>query len=84
MEQVRDDRIRIRAVFLAGDAPFYPGGPTAASATYSAVKVKYVANMACHTVLTNAEARPLSRELHDKHFLRKHGCTAYYGQVEEQ
>jgi len=23
---------------------------------------------------------PLARELHDKHFLRKHGSTAYYGQ----
>ena len=27
---------------------------------------------------------PLARELHDKHFLRKHGRNAYYGQVKTQ
>jgi len=38
----------------------------------------------CHTLLINAESRPLGRELHDKHFLRKHGRNAYYGQVKTQ
>jgi ribulose-5-phosphate 4-epimerase/fuculose-1-phosphate aldolase len=37
--------------------------------------------MACGTLAINPEARPIARELHDKHFLRKHGPMAYYGQV---
>lgn len=32
----------------------------------------------------NAESRPLARELHNKHFLHKHGRNAYYGQVKLQ
>jgi L-ribulose-5-phosphate 4-epimerase len=32
------------------------------------------------TIAVNPKARSISRELHDKHFLRKHGGTAYYGQ----
>ena len=46
--------------------------------------LEYVARMACHTLSINAESRPLARELHDKHFLRKHGRNAYYGQVKTQ
>jgi L-ribulose-5-phosphate 4-epimerase len=45
------------------------------------VILEYVARMASHTLVINAESRPLVRELHDKHFLRKHGRNAYYGQV---
>jgi L-ribulose-5-phosphate 4-epimerase len=40
--------------------------------------------MACHTLSINNDSRPLARELHDKHFLRKHGRNAYYGQVKTQ
>jgi hypothetical protein len=38
----------------------------------------------CHTLLINAESRPLWRELHDKHFPRKRDRNAYYGQVKTQ
>ena len=41
-------------------------------------------SMAAHTLLINAESRPIARDLHDKHFLRKHGRNAYYGQVKTQ
>jgi len=70
----------IPAVLVAGHAPFC-WGPDAASAAHNAVILEYVARMATHTLLVNAESRPLARELHDKHFLRKHGRNAYYGQV---
>lgn len=70
----------IPAVLVAGHAPFC-WGPTAAEAAHNAVILEYVARMACHTLSINAESRPLARELHDKHFLRKHGRNAYYGQV---
>lgn len=73
----------IPAVLVAGHAPFC-WGPNAAEAAHNAVILEYVARMACHTMSINAEVRPLARELHDKHFLRKHGRNAYYGQVKTQ
>ena len=73
----------VPAVLVAGHAPFC-WGPTPASAAHNAAIVEYVAKMAHHTLSINAEARPLARELHEKHFFRKHGRSAYYGQVEKQ
>ena len=73
----------IPAVLVAGHAPFC-WGPAAADAAHNAVILEYVARMASHTLLINAESRPLARALQDKHFLRKHGRNAYYGQVKTQ
>jgi len=73
----------IPAVLVAGHAPFC-WGPDAATASHNAVILEYVARMAIHTLTINAESQPLARELHDKHFLRKHGRNAYYGQVKTQ
>jgi len=73
----------IPAVLVAGHAPFC-WGSSAAEAAHHAVILEYVARMAYHTLSINAESRALSRELHDKHFLRKHGRNAYYGQVKSQ
>jgi len=70
----------IPAVLVAGHAPFC-WGPTAVSAAHNAVILEYVAKMASHTRLINSESEPLAAELIDKHFLRKHGRNAYYGQV---
>jgi L-ribulose-5-phosphate 4-epimerase len=70
----------IPAVLVAGHAPFC-WGPSPAAAAHNAVVLEYIARMAAHTVSVNADSRPLARELHDKHFLRKHGSNAYYGQV---
>jgi L-ribulose-5-phosphate 4-epimerase len=70
----------IPAVLVAGHAPFC-WGKDAAEAAHHAVILEYVARMAYHTLTINTESRPLARELHDKHFLRKHGTNAYYGQV---
>lgn len=73
----------IPGVLVAGHAPFC-WGPTAAAAAHNAVVLEYVARLAFHTVAINAQSRPLARELHDKHFLRKHGRNSYYGQVKTQ
>jgi L-ribulose-5-phosphate 4-epimerase len=73
----------IPAALVAGHAPFC-WGPNAAEAAHNAVVLEYVAKMAQHTLSIHAESRPLPRELHDKHFLRKHGKNAYYGQVKTQ
>lgn len=73
----------VPAVLVAGHAPFC-WGATPSGAAHNAVILEYVARMAHHSLLINAESQPLARELHDKHFLRKHGSNAYYGQVKTQ
>src|ERR1700676_3601591 len=73
----------IPAVLVAGHAPFC-WGASATEAAHHAVILEYVARMAHHTLTINSESRPLARELHDKHFLRKHGRNGYYGQVKAQ
>ena len=80
-EQLDPDSIP--AVLVAGHAPFC-WGATPAAAAHHAVILEYVARMATHTLLINHESRPIARELHDKHFLRKHGRNSYYGQVKTQ
>lgn len=70
----------IPAALVSGHAPF-AWGKDAATAVHHAVILEYVARMATHTLALNPDAAPLPRALHDKHFLRKHGAKAYYGQV---
>jgi L-ribulose-5-phosphate 4-epimerase len=65
---------------VAGHAPFC-WGPTVGEAAHNAVILESIARMAYYTIGIAADATPLSPALHDKHFLRKHGKTAYYGQV---
>jgi L-ribulose-5-phosphate 4-epimerase len=42
--------------------------------------LEQVAWLASSSLMLNPDARPLSDALRDKHFLRKHGPGAYYGQ----
>jgi L-ribulose-5-phosphate 4-epimerase len=70
----------IPAVLVAGHGPFCWGGD-AAEAAHNAAILEYVARMASHTLSINSETGPLPQMLHDKHFLRKHGSHAYYGQA---
>ena len=67
------------AVLVSGHAPFC-WGATPDEAAHIAVVLEEIAHMALKTVTINPAAKPISRALHDKHFLRKHGATAYYGQ----
>ncbi|MGB6429015.1 MAG: L-ribulose-5-phosphate 4-epimerase AraD [Candidatus Acidiferrales bacterium] len=73
------DPLEIPAVLVAGHAPFC-WGRTPAAAVHIAVVLEEIADMALDTLRANAHARPLERPLHAKHFYRKHGTTAYYGQ----
>ncbi len=73
------DPERVPAVLVAGHAPFC-WGPTPGDAAHMAVILEEVARMAYHTMTLNAAAQPISSALHDKHFLRKHGPSRYYGQ----
>ena len=67
------------AVLVAGHAPFC-WGKSASEAAHIAVVLEEIARMAFQTIAANARARPISKHLHEKHFLRKHGGKAYYGQ----
>lgn len=67
------------AVLVAGHAPF-TWGKDAASAAFHAVVLEEVAELAWRTFTLDASAKALQNELLDKHFLRKHGPNAYYGQ----
>jgi L-ribulose-5-phosphate 4-epimerase len=73
------DPLRAPAVLVAGHAPFC-WGKTPAEAAHVAVIVEEIAVMAFQTLAANPKARAISQHLHDKHFLRKHGRGAYYGQ----
>jgi len=73
------DPLHFPAVLVSGHAPFC-WGKTPAEAAHIAVVVEEIAAMAIQTLAANRKARPISRHLHEKHFLRKHGGTAYYGQ----
>lgn len=70
----------VPAVLVAGHGPF-TWGANAAEASHNAVILEMIARMAYYTVNLAAEAQPLPRTLHDKHYLRKHGSAAYYGQA---
>jgi L-ribulose-5-phosphate 4-epimerase len=66
-------------VLVASHAPFC-WGKDAGDAVHNAVILEYIARMATHTLAVNPDAKPIARVLHDKHFFRKHGPGAYYGQ----
>ncbi|HXE30712.1 MAG TPA: L-ribulose-5-phosphate 4-epimerase AraD [Terriglobales bacterium] len=77
------DPERIPAALVHGHGPFAWGRDPAAAA-HHAVILEAIAKMAYQTLTLSQAAAPLARELHDKHFQRKHGSTAYYGQKAEQ
>lgn len=73
------DPAHMRAVLVAGHAPFC-WGKTVEEAVQVAVMLEQVAWLASSSLLLNPSVHPLSDALRDKHFLRKHGPAAYYGQ----
>ena len=75
----RRDPLHHPGVLVAGHAPFC-WGVSPAEAAHNAVVVEEIAAMASETLRANPRARPISKVLHEKHFFRKHGSTAYYGQ----
>jgi L-ribulose-5-phosphate 4-epimerase len=70
---------RFPAVLVSGHGPFCWGVSPQASAEL-AILLEEIARTAYYTITLNPSAGPISDELLDKHFLRKHGPDAYYGQ----
>jgi L-ribulose-5-phosphate 4-epimerase len=69
---------------LAANHGAFAWGPDAEASAHHAVILESVARMAYFTLGINSKAEAIGRPLHDKHFLRKHGKNAYYGQPKEK
>ena len=69
----------IPGVLVNSHGPF-TWGKTPDKAVYNSVVLEEVAKMAMFTEIVNKDIKPMQQELLDKHFLRKHGANAYYGQ----
>ncbi|MEZ0536697.1 L-ribulose-5-phosphate 4-epimerase [Caldicellulosiruptoraceae bacterium PP1] len=69
----------IPAVLVCNHGPF-AWGKDANEAVHNAVVLEEVAMMAFNTIALNPQVSSINRAILDKHFLRKHGKNAYYGQ----
>lgn len=73
------DPLQHPAVLVASHGPF-TWGKDVQAAVHNAEVLEFVARLASETLRINPQAQPMQSELLDKHFLRKHGPGAYYGQ----
>lgn len=73
------DPVAVPAVICHSHGPF-TWGKDAAQAVYHAVVLEEVAKMALFTRQIDPAAAPAPQSMQDKHYLRKHGPNAYYGQ----
>jgi len=73
------DPMQVPAVLVANHGPF-AWGKSPAKAVESTVVLEQIAKMAMGTIIINPDQRHISNALLDKHYLRKHGKNAYYGQ----
>ncbi|MEA3005672.1 MAG: L-ribulose-5-phosphate 4-epimerase [Acidobacteriaceae bacterium] len=73
------DPLAIPAVLVAGHAPFC-WGKTPHEAAHNAAVLETVARMAYYTATLRAGCTGVSQALLDRHYFRKHGATATYGQ----
>ena len=77
-----NDPLDAPAVLVAGHGPFC-WGSSAGKAAHMAVIVEELAALASETLTIAPEAAPISGALRDRHFFRKHGASATYGQGEK-
>jgi L-ribulose-5-phosphate 4-epimerase len=73
------DLLGCPGVLVHGHGPF-TWGKTVMDAAHTAVILEELAAMAWMTVTINPGAQPISQAQRDKHYFRKHGPKAYYGQ----
>lgn len=71
--------LEMPGILVCEHAPF-AWGKTPDDAVHNAVVLEEVARMALFTVMLNPAQSPIAQHLLDKHYLRKHGSNAYYGQ----
>lgn len=73
------DPVAVPAALCKNHGPF-TWGKDAFEAVHNAVVLEEVAKMAYRTEIINKDVKPAPLELQDKHYYRKHGKNAYYGQ----
>ena len=73
------DIMAVPACLCKNHGPF-AWGKDCFDAVHNAVVLEEVAKMAMRTELINPQVKPAPQELQDKHYYRKHGANAYYGQ----
>jgi L-ribulose-5-phosphate 4-epimerase len=73
------DPMKAPAALVAGHGPF-TWGRSPDEAVHNAVMLENLAHLAIETLRVDPWSQPIPPELLDKHFLRKHGPGAYYGQ----
>jgi L-ribulose-5-phosphate 4-epimerase len=77
--EAKIDAMAVPACLVAGHAPFV-WGRSAAEAAHNAVVLEAIAKMAYRTLTLKGSAEEVSQALLDRHYLRKHGARATYGQ----
>ncbi len=78
-ERMEKDPVAVPAVLCKNHGVF-TWGKDAHEAVHNAVVTEEVAKMAYRCEVINPEVKPAPQELQDKHYYRKHGANAYYGQ----
>ena len=73
------DPVQVPAVLVNSHGPF-TWGKDANDAVHNSVVLEECAFMAFHAKMINPSLGAMQQELLDKHYLRKHGKNAYYGQ----
>ncbi|MBO0440890.1 L-ribulose-5-phosphate 4-epimerase [Candidatus Enterococcus ikei] len=74
------DPLAVPGVLVYGHGPF-TWGETPQKAVENSIVLDEIAEMACVTEIVNDRIQPIPQYLLDKHFFRKHGTNAYYGQT---
>jgi L-ribulose-5-phosphate 4-epimerase len=79
LDRLALDPLEMPAVLVASHGPFAWGADTVL-AVENAIALEAVAAMALHTLTLESAAEAIEDELLERHYLRKHGADAYYGQ----
>ena len=79
IQRMNKEVMAVPAVLCKNHGPF-AWGKDAMDAVHNAVVLEEVAKMAYRTETINPKVAPAPQELQDKHYYRKHGANAYYGQ----
>ncbi len=79
IETLKTNKDYVPAVLVSSHGPF-SWGKDAHEAVHNAVVLEEVSMMAWHAQIANPQLTQISQDLLDKHYLRKHGKNAYYGQ----
>ena len=80
--RLQKDPMAVPAVLCKNHGPF-AWGKDAKEAVHNAVVLEEVAKMAARCEMIQPRVQPAPQELQDKHYFRKHGANAYYGQKVE-